>query len=344
MTTSFSRGSTAHILNVVLCSIATLAGFTGCVIDHEDNQEEPSAPNQPPFISCMAAPACPSDQEEVDSCPEEGGRPCQETTICDQTIYCMESQLVCEPVACPAWAMTRQSCEGAQNPCTSIETGCGTIYCEEDRLLCDAGPPLCPDDTVEVELCDDTVEDCFTLIEDNDCHAAIYCALLENICDEVPTCDEGEVESSEPCEDDEELCQPSTECGRTIYCRSDSAFESVELNTCEPTSVLPMDGFNMNDAYIDGDDLVLNVTYSGGCGLHIFAGCFSHFTDVEPFKVDIQLGHDAQGDLCRGIVSEERRFSLEVIKMVYQAALGVESGMITVNLAGMSLPLEYQFE
>ena len=107
-------------------------------------------------------------------------------------------------------------------------------------------------------------------------------------------------------------------------------------------STLPADGFDMNEAFIDGDELVLNVTYGGGCEEHIFAGCFSHFTDVEPYMVNVQVGHDAQGDVCRGIMSEERRFSLEILKMVYQAAFGVESGVITVNLDGAPALLEYE--
>jgi hypothetical protein len=99
----------------------------------------------------------------------------------------------------------------------------------------------------------------------------------------------------------------------------------------------------MNEAFIDGDELVLNVTYGGGCEEHIFAGCFSQFTELEPYMVDIQVGHDAQGDACRGLMSEERRFSLEVLKMLYQAAFGVESAVITINLEGAPAPLEYEF-
>ena len=381
MITSLSRQYTTHTLNAALLSMATLISFTGCVID----QDEEDSPSQPPESSCLAAPICGTDQEEVDSCPEEGDLPCQEVTICDQTIYCVGSDSACvpDPIACSGSSTVVDSCEGVSGPCYSIETGCGSIYCAEEALCneepptcdpyqievdsCDGGvcfeystcsgtvfciedgfrcevpPPECPSDTIEVESCDDVEGECFLFLEGDECYSPIYCAYNEFLCQAYPTCASGELESLEPCADDEELCRPSTECGSTIYCRPDSAAEVIEFNACEPMSTLPADSFDMNEVFIDGDELVLSVTYGGGCEEHIFAGCFSHFTETEPYMVDLQLGHDAQGDPCRGIMSEERRFSLEILKMVYQAAFGVESGVITVNLEGAPAPLEYEF-
>ena len=381
MTTPLSRRYTPQIQNAALLSMITLVSFTGCVID----QDEADSQSQPPEISCLAAPMCGPDQEEVDRCPEEGDLPCQEVTMCDQTIYCAESDSACvpDPVVCSGSSTIVDSCEGASGPCYSVETGCGlvfcaeeafcdeepptcdsyqyevdscedslcfeystcsgTVFCVEDGFRCEVPPPECPSDTIEVESCADVEGECFLLLENDECYATIYCASPEIACTGLPTCAPGEVGSREPCEDGEELCHIANECGHTLYCRPDTETEIVELNACEPASTLPTDGFDMNDAFIDGDDLVLSVSYGGGCEEHIFSGCFSHFTETEPFMANVSIGHDAQGDACRGIMSEERRFSLEILKVIYQAAFGIESGVITVNLEGAPAPLEYEF-
>ena len=115
MITSLSRQYTARTLNAVLLSIATFISFTGCVID----QDVADSSSQPPEDSCLAAPMCGPNQEEVDSCPEEGDLPCQEVTNCDQTIYCVESDSACvpDPVACSGSSTIVDSCEDASGPC-----------------------------------------------------------------------------------------------------------------------------------------------------------------------------------------------------------------------------------
>ena len=383
MIISLLRQSSTHRVNAALISLATLISFTGCVID----QEEADPSNPSPGDTCLAAPTCGPDQEEVDSCSEESDLPCQEVTICNQTIYCMETSTMCVQydVACPGSSIPVDSCEGAVGPCSSIDTGCGFIYCEEeefcdqeppicdrhqievdtcdganeicyeysscsgtvycidDGFACEVPPPECPDDTVEVDHCDDEESGCFLFFEESECYSPVYCAYTDLLCNAFPSCASDEIESLDPCAEDEESCRPSTDCGSTIYCRPGTTTEVVVLNACEPMSTLPADGFDMNDALIEGDELVLSVSYGGGCEEHIFAGCFSHFTEIEPYMVNIQVGHDSQGDPCRGIMSEERRFSLEILKTVYQSAFGVEQGVINVNLEGLSAPLEYEF-
>lgn len=70
------------------------------------------------------------------------------------------------------------------------------------------------------------------------------------------------------------------------------------------------DPFELLDARVEGDALVLRVQYSGG-GRHDFALVFTGApTKSLPRQVLLEVRHDSQGDLAKALITEERSFDL----------------------------------
>ena len=70
------------------------------------------------------------------------------------------------------------------------------------------------------------------------------------------------------------------------------------------------DPFELLDARVEGDALVVRVEYSGG-GQHDFALVSSGApTKSIPRQVLLEIRHDSQGDLAKAMIIEERTFDL----------------------------------
>ena len=103
-------------------------------------------------ITCQAAPACGSDQVEVDSC-EEGDESCQAVTMCEQTIYCREGE--------------HRDHEDEDHDHEDDD--------QEDDVTCQAAP-ACGPDQMEVEACEEGDEACEEVTL---CEQTIYCTSAE---------------------------------------------------------------------------------------------------------------------------------------------------------------------
>lgn len=65
------------------------------------------------------------------------------------------------------------------------------------------------------------------------------------------------------------------------------------------------DMFAIDAAKVVGDELVLDVGYSGGCTMHEFTLCFAGIvldTDI----LLVRVHHDAMGDACEAFITEQR--------------------------------------
>lgn len=70
------------------------------------------------------------------------------------------------------------------------------------------------------------------------------------------------------------------------------------------------DPFELLDARLEGDVLVVRVQYSGG-GQHDFALVSTGApTKSFPRQVLLEIRHDSQGDLAKAMITEERTFDL----------------------------------
>ena len=87
--------------------------------------------------------------------------------------------------------------------------------------------------------------------------------------------------------------------------------------SCSPPAVVQAtseaavsDPFELLDARVEGDALVVRVQYSGG-GQHDFALVSSGAPPKSlPRQVLLEIRHDSQGDLAKAMITEERTFDL----------------------------------
>jgi len=73
------------------------------------------------------------------------------------------------------------------------------------------------------------------------------------------------------------------------------------------------DTYSLNDIKVEGDHLTLNVSYGGGCKQHFFDLAWnSGFLESAILQVDLHLIHDASGDRCEAMITEDLWFDLKV--------------------------------
>ena len=71
----------------------------------------------------------------------------------------------------------------------------------------------------------------------------------------------------------------------------------------------PSDNFDIVAAQIVGDELVVEVGYSGGCEPHDFTLCFDSIV-LDTQYWNLAIDHDAHGDSCEAFIMESRKFDL----------------------------------
>jgi len=95
---------------------------------------------------------------------------------------------------------------------------------------------------------------------------------------------------------------------------------------------LATDSATINEVSIDGDQLHLEVTYSGGCATHEFELYGSRvLLESYPVQAEILLSHDANDDPCDAITTEELVFDLLPLKQAYLQAY-VDEGPILLRI------------
>lgn len=93
---------------------------------------------------------------------------------------------------------------------------------------------------------------------------------------------------------------------------------------------------------ITADVLTIGVTYSGGCAQHDFDLFWAgSFLESFPVQAVLVLTHDAHGDLCKALISENVAFDLAPLRAVYQDGYG--EGAATINLRVGSSSIAYTF-
>ncbi len=113
------------------------------------------------------------------------------------------------------------------------------------------------------------------------------------------------------------------------------AVPSVRLVPENDPRPWPMDPWTFRSHALDGDTLTLSIQYGGGCRVHRFALLVDPaFRESHPVQVSARLAHDADGDMCRALISEELRFDLSPLRRHFQQAYGEGPGVISIFLAG----------
>jgi len=94
-----------------------------------------------------------------------------------------------------------------------------------------------------------------------------------------------------------------------------------------------MDPAEILQISVVGDQLHMTVRYGGGCREHVFSLIPSKiFMESLPVQMSVQLAHDAHGDLCRALISQDLVFDLSSIRRAYQNAYGSDSGVVSLRI------------
>lgn len=75
------------------------------------------------------------------------------------------------------------------------------------------------------------------------------------------------------------------------------------------------DQFTVDNAVVDGDNLIMYVSYGGGCKDHEFKAYASDvYMKSMPPKLGLNIEHNANEDLCKAIVKDTITFDISTIK------------------------------
>jgi len=105
------------------------------------------------------------------------------------------------------------------------------------------------------------------------------------------------------------------------------------LSDCNATDG---DHTEINAVSVEGDALIVTVSYSGGCEVHDFVLCWpdQSFTEGIPIGAYLDVWHDAHGDMCEAYVTEARRFDLMPLRESYEASYPGGEPEISITLGG----------
>lgn len=122
-------------------------------------------------------------------------------------------------------------------------------------------------------------------------------------------------------------CKPSEE---TVA----SAPEVPEMKV----DALPEAPYELLDATIVGDSLILNVQYGGGCGEHAFElRQKGPMMKSLPPKQMLEVVHRTAGDPCRALILQRQAFDLKPWR-------GTPRGVTVILLENWKDPLNYEYD
>jgi hypothetical protein len=87
--------------------------------------------------------------------------------------------------------------------------------------------------------------------------------------------------------------------------------------------LLQRDPFILNGASMEGDELTIDVGYSGGCRDHGFKLYMQPvFAESNPVRANLYLSHNGNGDACEALISESLAFDVRKIAELYHDQYG----------------------
>lgn len=93
------------------------------------------------------------------------------------------------------------------------------------------------------------------------------------------------------------------------------ASDYVKLIDGDDLSIIKKDPLQFNKASVDGDKLLLNLSYSGGCRTHeieLFA--LKSIEKTNPARVTVLISHNSKDDLCEAYITKDYKFDLSALK------------------------------
>jgi hypothetical protein len=99
------------------------------------------------------------------------------------------------------------------------------------------------------------------------------------------------------------------------------------------------DALTIGDVTIEGDELVVGVSYGGGCESHDVVLCWPDqtFAESNPVQAMLELFHDDHDDPCDAVIEEERRFSLVPLRQAWTDSYGSPHGSYVIVLGAATV-------
>jgi hypothetical protein len=96
----------------------------------------------------------------------------------------------------------------------------------------------------------------------------------------------------------------------------------------------PADPLTLDSLAIEGSELVVRVSYGGGCEQHSVDLVFwNGFLESNPVQAEAILAHDARNDPCDAFITTTRRFDLSRLRDTFRDAYGSGSGTIIIQVS-----------
>lgn len=92
------------------------------------------------------------------------------------------------------------------------------------------------------------------------------------------------------------------------------------------------DPVEIGNSLVRDDELVVEVTYGGGCREHEFTMVFSDtFLESDPVQSVALLAHDAGGDTCEALIAVTLVADLRALRNLWRRSYQAESGTIVIR-------------
>jgi len=118
---------------------------------------------------------------------------------------------------------------------------------------------------------------------------------------------------SSSCNERREMKKSAADQTETINTKEKEAISVVEI---DPTyKNIKTDSFTLLESNVEGDNLILLVQYGGGCEEHEWKlKTNGAYAKSLPPQITLNLEHNANGDMCRALLTDTLEFNLEPVR------------------------------
>lgn len=301
------------------------------------------------LLSLAAISACGTTVETLPDGGSDAGDTSPDTVSCEGT----NPALSCLDFGCA----DGQACEEVAGGCAPSICSCddeGGWMCTADcgpEYACVPADPACPATPPIGETCSSADEgiscEWGTECCCGDCFASTFCECAgggwgcgaTDACF-IESCEGQTCEDDSDCEGGDETTCQSGVCTRPGAVAGFSVGPNISFVTeCD---AFEGDGYETRELTIDGDDLRVALSYSGGCEEHLFRVCWNQsFMESFPVQVSLDLQHEGNDDACEAYLDEELVISLTALREAYEEGYRTDAGTIIIGIGGESIDFEF---
>ena len=212
------------------------------------------------------------------------------------------------------WSCTAIGCDPTQGATSSVDDGGDGV----PPGPCEPGEEMPAGDGCNTCVCDDTGQWACTAIG----------------CDPTggPGCTPGDQ-------------MPADDGCNTCTCGDDGTWGCTEIACVPQVNVCQAQdpGYaTIVAASVVGDDLLVSLSYGGGCEDQFFSPCWDGaFAESDPVQTWLALSHSGAPDPCDAVVQDDLSFSLLPMRAAYEEGYQTTSGEIIIHLDGWEGSLTY---